>query len=116
MKIEPPVLAALTNETEKTVESAPASAIGNLSLGQALALPQPVYSKLARAAHAKGTVVVQVVLDEHGNVISEHAISGHPLLLPASEAAARETKFKPTTLCGEPVRVTGVITYNFVEQ
>jgi protein TonB len=62
---------------------------------------------------AAGTVVVQVTVDENGNVISAHAVSGHPLLQAASVAAARGAKFSPTRLSGEPVKVNGVITYNF---
>jgi TonB family protein len=82
--------------------------------GQALHLVQPVYPAIARQAHASGMVVVQVIIDESGDVTSAHAIEGHPLLLAVSVAAARASKFSPTKLCGEPVRVTGVIQYNFV--
>jgi len=55
-----------------------------------------------------------VIVDEQGNVISARAISGHPLLQAAAVAAARQAKFQPTFLMGEPVKVNGVITYNFV--
>jgi protein TonB len=58
--------------------------------------------------------VVQVIIDEQGNVISAHAVEGHPLLQAVSVAAARQAKFSPTLLEGEPVKVTGVIKYNFV--
>jgi protein TonB len=61
-------------------------------------------------------VAVQVVVDEQGNVLSARAISGHPLLRAASEAAAREAKFTPTKLSGKPVKVSGVINYNFVNE
>jgi protein TonB len=82
--------------------------------GEALALPQPTYPSIARSAHASGTVTVQVVIDEQGNVSAAHAVSGHPLLQAVSVAAARQAKFTPTLLDLEPVKVTGVITYNFV--
>jgi protein TonB len=59
-------------------------------------------------------VVVQVVVDEEGNVISASAASGHPLLQPAAIAAARQAKFAPYKLNGQPVKVTGTLTYNFV--
>ncbi|MGH9873169.1 MAG: energy transducer TonB [Pyrinomonadaceae bacterium] len=87
---------------------------GDVLNGKAIALPRPDYPPIARSAHASGTVVVQVFIDEAGAVIAAHAISGHPLLQGASVAAARQAKFSPTKLCGEPVKVTGVITYNFV--
>ena len=79
-----------------------------------LALPQPAYPPLARAAHVSGTVTVQVIIDEQGNVSEAHAVDGHPLLQSVCVAAAREAKFSPTLSEGEPVKVTGVIKYNFV--
>jgi protein TonB len=57
---------------------------------------------------------VQVTIDEQGNVVSAKAVSGDPLLKAASEEAARNSRFAPTTLQGIPVKVTGVIYYNFV--
>lgn len=89
---------------------------GGVLNGKATSLPQPPYPPVARAAHASGTVTVQVTVDEGGNVISAHAVSGHPLLQAASVAAARQAKFTPTKLSGQPVKVTGVIIYNFKAQ
>ena len=66
------------------------------------------------AAGASGSVVVQVLIDEQGNVTSARAVSGHPLLQQAAVNAAQQARFSPTTLMGEPVKVTGVITFNFV--
>jgi len=87
---------------------------GGVLNGRAIVLPRPDYPDEARAARAAGTVVVQVVVDEYGNVTSAKAISGPPVLHQPSVAAALQAKFSPTTLMGEPVKVTGVITYNFV--
>ena len=89
---------------------------GGVLNGKAMELPRPVYPAIARAAHASGTVVVQVLIDEDGYVIAARAISGHPLLQAVSVAAAREARFTPTRLEGEPVKVSGVIEYNFVAQ
>jgi periplasmic protein TonB len=61
-------------------------------------------------------VTVQVLVDEAGNVISAQAVSGHPLLQSSAVAAARASKFSPTLLSGVPVKVSGVITYNFRAQ
>ena len=60
--------------------------------------------------------MVQVVIDETGSVVAANSVSGHPLLYGVSVKAAREARFTPTTLEGQPVCVTGVITYNFVAQ
>ena len=89
---------------------------GGVLNGKAIALPKPAYPPIARAAHAAGTVVVQVLIDENGNVVSAKAVSGHPLLQAVAVAAARQARFSPTKLSGQPVKVTGVIQYNFVAQ
>lgn len=89
---------------------------GGVLNGRAISLPKPAYPPIARQAHASGTVVVQVTIDENGNVISARAVSGHPLLQAVSVGAARGARFSPTKLSGQPVKVTGVITYNFVAQ
>jgi len=89
---------------------------GGVLNGKAISLPKPAYPPIARAAHASGTVVVQVLIDENGSVVSAHAVSGHPLLQGAAVGAARQARFSPTKLSGQPVKVTGVIQYNFVAQ
>ena len=78
--------------------------------------PAPEYPVNGRASGAAGTVVVQIVVDERGAVTSAHAVSGHSMLLAPSERAAMRAKFRPTTICGRPVKVSGVITYNYVLQ
>lgn len=90
------------------------SITGGVLNGRALKLGRPEYPAVARMAHASGTVEVQVLIDEEGNVVAAHPISGHPLLQSVSVKAAKGSKFSPTRLCGEPVRVNGVIQYNFV--
>lgn len=82
--------------------------------GQALNLPKPLYSSIAKAAGAQGQVTVQVTIDETGRVISANAVSGHVMLRPEAERAARGARFSPTRLSDVPVKVTGVITYNFL--
>ena len=89
---------------------------GGVLNGKAISLPKPAYPAIARQAHASGTVVVQVTIDENGNVISARPVSGHPLLTAVAVNAARGARFSPTKLSGQPVKVTGVITYNFVAQ
>jgi len=89
---------------------------GGVLNGKAIRLVQPAYPAIARAAHASGQVTVQVLVDENGNVISANPVSGHPLLKASAAAAARASKFSPTVLSGQPVKVSGVIVYNFVAQ
>lgn len=81
---------------------------------QALSLPPPTYPPMARTIRVQGTVIVQVLIDEKGNVVSAKATSGHPLLIPEAQRAAMRARFSPTLLGDQPVKVQGVITYNFV--
>jgi TonB family protein len=89
---------------------------GGVLNGKAVSKPPPAYPPIAKAARASGTVTVQVLVDESGRVISASAVSGHPLLQQAAVAAARQARFSPTLLSGQPVKVSGVVTYNFVLQ
>lgn len=86
---------------------------GGVLNGRARSLPTPAYPPAAMAVRASGAVSVQVTVDEEGNVISAAAVSGHPLLRAAAVSAAREAKFVPVLLEGKPVKVNGVVVYNF---
>lgn len=87
---------------------------GGLLNSRAISLPKPIYPDAAMAVKADGAVTVKVLVAEDGSVTNAEAISGHPLLRAAAEAAAREAKFLPTLLQGRTVTVGGVVTYNFV--
>lgn len=87
---------------------------GGVLNGKAATLPKPPYPPAARAVRASGAVSIQVLIDESGEVFSAQAVSGHPLLRAASAIAACGAKFSPTSLEGNPVKVSGIITYNFV--
>jgi periplasmic protein TonB len=81
---------------------------------QAISLPKPVYSAIAKRMGIQGTVSVQVLVDETGSVISAKVISGSPFLTSEAHKAAMQARFSPTLLGDQPVKVSGVITYNFV--
>ena len=87
---------------------------GGVLNGKAISKPQPAYPPIAKAAGASGKVVVQVLVNEVGDVILAKAISGHPLLQQAAVTAAYQAKFPPTIVSGQSVKVSGVLTYNFV--
>ena len=109
-----------TPTPKPTVEDTPAPVpkvvSGGVLNGKAINLVRPPYPPAARAVHASGQVQVQVLIDENGNVISASAVSGHPLLKQSAEQAARASKFSPTLLSGQRVKVSGVIVYNFTAQ
>jgi TonB family protein len=86
---------------------------GGILNGKAVSKPTPAYPPAARAARVQGTVVVSVVVDESGHVSEAEAQSGPLMLRDAAVDAAREARFSPTLLSGQPVKVSGVVTYNF---
>jgi periplasmic protein TonB len=98
------------------VEDASQVVRGGVLNERAFLKPEPVYPTVARAAGLRGTVVVEVTVDEGGRVSSAEAVSGQALLRQAAVEAAREARFKPTLLSGRPVRVSGFLTYNFVPE
>src|SRR5690349_417433 len=83
---------------------------GGVLNGKAIYLPMPEVP----ASEASGVVLVAVLVDEQGTVVDARAVSGPPNLRGAAVAAARLARFSPTLLMGEPVRVTGTLSYNFV--
>lgn len=88
-------------------------AAGVVFNGKAVALPEPKYLQTAGAARPSGTAVVIVTIDESGRVISARPLKGHPLLLGPSVKAALKARFTPTSVNGQAVKVTGIMTYNF---
>ena len=80
---------------------------------KAVNIPQPIYPAIAKHAGIQGPVNIQILVDEQGKVISAQVMSGSPMLSPAARDAAMRARFTPTTLNGVPVKIQGVITYNF---
>jgi TonB family protein len=91
----------------------PTQSLGVIN-GRASHLPKPAYPAAAIALNVQGKVDVQVLIDESGSVVSAKAINGHPLLKDAAERSARNARFSPTLLSNVPVKVTGVIVFNFI--
>jgi len=83
------------------------------SNGKAAKLPKPVLASTIKWDGSDGLVNVKVTIDEAGKIVSAKAESGNEVLREASEKAALKTKFKIRQSKENPVRIVGVITYNF---
>jgi protein TonB len=66
------------------------------------------------AARVSGAVEVLVLISEDGRVEDAQVRSGHQLLRDAALQSAKQWLFRPTTLSGVPVKVQGVLIFNFV--
>ena len=97
------------NTNAKQPEGKKAPINGGMLNGKAIYLPQPEVA----SSEATGVVLVRILIDEQGTVVEARAVSGPHHLHAAAETAARLARFSPTTLMGEPVRVTGTLSYNF---
>lgn len=73
----------------------------------------PSYPQTARSARIAGTVTVYLVVDEKGAVKEIQNTNGPDLLKEAAKNAAMRWRFQPTYVNGQPVRVSGFITFNF---
>jgi len=103
-----PPAEATSAETSKKI-----TVSGGVLQGKAIKKVQPPYPPIAKAARASGPVQVQVTISETGEVIEATVISGHPLLRDAALQAARQWLFQPTELSAVPVKVQGILTFNF---
>ena len=106
-KPEAPVLPVLPDPTQITE-------VGDLN-SRAVRLQTPVYPQDARRLGIQGKVLVQLTLDEQGNVTSAKSTSGNALLRNSAEDAARRSKFKPVLVDNQPVKATGFIIYSYIK-
>jgi periplasmic protein TonB len=110
----PPAHAAPTPAPTPAQRPSTVHLTSSVLTSKALSKPAPPYPAIAKQVGVQGSVAVQVLIDEQGRVVSAKATSGHPMLQAAAVQAAYKAVFTPTLLTGQPVKVTGVITYNFV--
>ena len=108
-----PERVSLANDGEAPAPRILKPVSGGVLNGKALSLPVPVYPQMAVRARTAGKVEVEVTVDENGKVISAQAVSGPSVLRDAAVDAARHARFSPTKLSGAPVKVVGLINYNF---
>jgi protein TonB len=58
-------------------------------------------------------VIIDAIIDEHGNIAQMNVVSGPPLLIQAALEALRKWKYEPTYLNDEPVPVQLNVTVSF---
>lgn len=91
-------------------------ALSTIIASKIVSKPVPPYPQLAVVTRTQGTVTVEILVDEQGRVVSATATAGPAMLREAARQAALQARFTPTQLNGAPVKVSGVISYNFVLQ
>ena len=89
---------------------------GNLKPPRQIYSEQPKYPMIAKQAQIQGTVIIDAVIDEKGNVVQAHVVSGPPLLIPSALETVLKWKYEPSYLNGEPISVEMHVEVHFVLQ
>ena len=84
---------------------APVRVGGNVKPPRLVFGPEPEYPTLARQARLSGVVIIEAIIDEHGEVKGMRVVSGHPLLVQAALKAVSRRRYEPTILDGEPTPI-----------
>ena len=74
---------------------------------------EAVYPPEAIAKHVEGTVKLNAVIGRDGHVMGLGVVSGPALLVPSALSAAKEWRYVPALLNGEPVETQTDITIEF---
>ncbi len=93
---------------------APLRVGGRIKAPRLLVQTTPIYPTLARQTRLEGVVSIDAVIDPHGNVVEMHAVSGHPLLIPAALDAVQQWKYEPTYLNDTAIPVQLIVQVTFV--
>ena len=100
---------------EKETEKKAAEVVrGNVQASKLIRRVEPVYPELAKKARVSQEVILQVTVDEQGNVADIELLRGHPLLNQSAIDAVQQWRYSPTLLNGEPVPVIATVTVNFL--
>jgi len=73
----------------------------------------PTYPQKAKDQKVQGRVEVQFLVNEDGEVIFANPLSGPEELWAEAVKTSVSARFKPTTLSGKPVKITGRIILDF---
>ena len=86
---------------------------GNVQATKLIHRVEPIYPEAARSARVAGVVILEVRIDEAGNVADIKVLRGNPMLDPAAIEAVRQWRYSPTYLKGAPVSVIATVTVIF---
>jgi protein TonB len=105
-----PAVVAVSAEPKKTE---PIVISQGVSKGMLLSPIQPIYPRIAIAAHVQGTVVVTATIDKQGRITGLQVLSGPEMLKNAAADAIKDARYKPFLLSGVPTDVITTISVTF---
>lgn len=92
---------------------APVRVGGHVKEPKLISRVEAIYPLLAKQTHQQGSVVIEAIIDEHGEVVEMKVVSGPPLLIQSAMDALRSWRYEPTYLNDEPVPVQLNVTVIF---
>jgi periplasmic protein TonB len=95
------------------IRRTPVRVSGPLQEGKLIQKVSPIYPELAIRAHVSGTVLLEAIIDEEGNVTELKVVDGPPLLRDAACTAVKQWKYLPTMVGSEPVPVMATVSVIF---
>ncbi len=98
---------------KKEEPKGPLRVSGGVIAGQRIDSTRPAYPPLAKSARVQGTVKLAATISKSGAIENLRVLSGHPMLVQAALDAARNFRYRPYILNGEPVEVETTIDVNF---
>jgi protein TonB len=111
---DPGSLGLLTSKGKQP--AAPLPVGGDVKQARLISSVTPVYPQLARNQRLSGDVVIDALVDAHGNVTTMKVISGPALLHQAAMDALRQWKYQPATLNGQAMAMHLSVTMQFKPQ
>jgi TonB family protein len=84
-----------------------------IAMGNLIEVVPPQYPEEANNQHTTGKVVLQILIDNKGNVKEASRLSGDPLLADRTVSAVKQWRFRPYILDSEPVEVETTATVEY---
>jgi len=94
-------------------QDAPKKITRAAALGAVTTKVQPDYPPVARQLKIQGTVELEAVVSESGDVTKVEIVSGNPVLTASSVQAVKKWKFKPFLEDGKAIRVVAPIVVDY---
>ena len=89
---------------------------GDVKQARLISSVPPVYPQLAKYQHLSGDVMIDALVDLHGNVATMKVVSGPAMLHQAAMDALRQWKYQPATLNGQAMPMHLMVTMQFKPQ
>lgn len=83
---------------------------------RAISLVKPYYPTVAKELKISDVVLIEVLTNERGFVISSKPLRGHAMFYQSARKAACASRFTPVLYCEKPIKARWLIRYNFLKQ